>query len=189
MDRALSRFADGLTDYSGAWPELIEEFHAEEKGQFESLGAQGGEVWAPLNPVYAGWKVIHFPASRSCNGRGALMESLTRESAPGAIVLKGRKDLRIGTSVLYAIYHQSIEPRTRLPRRPPVNFTERFKRWTMRHLHVFLVEMATRCGFRAGLSPLQVSAIETARKRSDDRLPAGAQGKEWGHAGPVRTRA
>ena len=65
--------------------------------------------------------------------------------------------LTLGTKLPYAIYHQSILPRTRLPRRPEINLPEAFARSVMHHIQTYLVQIASQSGFRTGLGPLQTS--------------------------------
>jgi phage gpG-like protein len=159
LDRGIGRFADGVGDYTPIWPVIQDDFYAEEKAQFASEGAEGGEPWAPLSAQYAGWKELHYPGKPILQRTGALESSLTSASDPNAVHIQGRKALTLGTKLPYAIYHQSIDPRTQLPRRAPINLSEAFKRGVTRHLQTYLVQMATECGFRTGLGPLQGSAL------------------------------
>lgn len=51
---------------------------------------------------------------------GRLAKSLLDPSSPEAETYIGKQELVLGTSVPYAIYHQSDEPRSRLPQRKVV---------------------------------------------------------------------
>ena len=51
---------------------------------------------------------------------GRLESSLTGGNSPEAINVIGKKSLLLGTSVDYAIYHQSDEVRSKIPLRKPV---------------------------------------------------------------------
>jgi phage gpG-like protein len=153
MDRGISRFADGVADYRPVWGVIEDDFYALEKDQFKSEGAEGGEAWQELSPEYAKWKEAHFPGKPILERAGVLETSLTSASGAGTVRIEERKTLTLGSSIPYAIYHQSIAPRVRLPRRPEINLTEAFKRTVMHHIQVYLVEIATRSGFRQGLTP------------------------------------
>jgi phage gpG-like protein len=153
MDRGIARFSDGCTDYRPIWGMVEDDFYAQEKAQFESAGAEGGEAWQELNPEYAGWKEAHYPGTEILVRSGDLVRSLTTGSDPNAVRVEERKTLTLGSRVPYAIYHQSILPRHRLPRRPEIMLTEPFKRGVMAHLHQYLVYNASQCGFRTGWKP------------------------------------
>lgn len=148
MDRGIARFADGVADYRPIWPVIEDDFYALEKRQFESEGVSGGERWQELSADYAGWKETHYPGKPILERTGDLVHSLTNPHDPNAVCVEERKMLTLGSRVPYAIYHQSIEPRKRLPRRPEIQATEPFKRMAMHHVHQHLVQIATRSGFR-----------------------------------------
>lgn len=162
LDRGIARFADGVSDYRPIWPVIADEFYAEEKEQFATQGAAGGEQWAPLSPAYAAWKEAHYPGQPILQREGDLVASLTSASDPNAVNVQARKLLTLGSRVPYGIYHQSTAPRRVLPRRPVVQLTESFKRTSMRQIQAYLVQVATQSGFRTGLTPLQAAGL-TAR--------------------------
>ncbi|HWQ55679.1 MAG TPA: hypothetical protein VN442_18475 [Bryobacteraceae bacterium] len=154
MDRGIARFADGVTDYRPIWGVIEDDFYAQEKDQFKSEGAEGGERWQELSPEYAGWKEAHFPGKPILERTGDLVGSLTQPNHPMGVRIEERKTLTLGSRVPYGIYHQSIEPRHVLPRRAEIQLTEPFKRGVMAHIHGYLVQMATQYGFRQGMGPL-----------------------------------
>lgn len=159
MDRGIARFADGVTDYRPIWPVIEDDFYAQEKAQFRSEGAEGGEKWPELSAEYAGWKEAHYPGKPILQRTGDLVASLTSGTDPNAVKKEERKTLTLGTKIPYAIYHQSPKPRKVLPRRPEILLTEAFKRGVTRHLQVYLVQIASQAGFRTGLGPLQSSKL------------------------------
>lgn len=159
LDRGIARFSDGVTDYRGIWPIIEDDFYAQEKDQFRSEGTEGGEQWQALSPEYAGWKEAHFPGQPILQRSGNLERSLTTGSDPNSVKIEERKTLTLGTRVPYAIYHQSIAPRTKLPRRPEIMLTEAFKRGVMHHMQTYLVQIASSMGLRHGLTPLESSKL------------------------------
>jgi phage gpG-like protein len=166
MDRGIARFADGVSDYRPIWPVIEDDFYAQEASQFKSEGSEGGEQWQALSADYAGWKEAHFPGKPILQRTGSLEASLTTGSDPNSVKIEERKTLTLGTRVPYAIYHQSVAPRTKLPRRPEIMLTEAFKRGVVAHMHVYLVQIASMSGFRAGLGPLESSRIANAAQGS-----------------------
>jgi phage gpG-like protein len=150
MDRGIARFADGVSDYRPIWGVIESDFYALEQRQFATAGAAGGASWPALSPEYSAWKEMRFPGKPILERTGDLMSSLTDPNHPQTVRIEERKTLTLGTRVPYAIYHQSTAPRTRLPRRPEIMLTEEFKRTVMHHVQQYLVQMATKLGFRTG---------------------------------------
>ena len=163
MDRGIARFADGVADYRPIWPIIEDDYYAQEKDQFASQGAEGGSPWQPLSDQYAGWKAQHYPGQPILQRTGALYRSLTSPNDGNGVRIEGRKVLTLGTTLPYAIYHQSIAPRNRLPRRPEIMFPEAFKRSVMAHIQTYLVQIASQCGLRSGSGPIQSSRVVAGR--------------------------
>jgi len=174
MDRGIARFSDGVADYRPIWGVIAEDFHEQEKDQFKTEGAEGGEKWQVLSEAYAGWKAAHYPGTRILQRTGDLERSLTKAGDPNGVRVEARKTLKLGSKIPYAIYHQSIQPRKVLPRRPEIMLTEAFKRSVMHHMHTYLVQVATQSGFRHGLTPIQASQIR-ARAGWGKSVPAWAK--------------
>lgn len=144
LDRALSGLT--LSNYEDAWPVVAEEFYELEREQFKSEGRKGGERWQELSPEYAGWKAARYPGTQILERTGDLMKSLTSRSDANAVYNATPTSLSLGTKLKYAIYHQSNEPRTVLPRRPEVVMTEPFKRKVMKHLQTLQITRARELG-------------------------------------------
>ena len=159
MDRGIQRFTEGIADYRPIWPVIADDFYAMEKGQFRSEGEEGGKRWQELSPAYAAWKQAQYPGKPILERTGDLVKSLTSEHDPNTVQVKKRKTLTLGTKIPYAIYHQSPKPRKRLPRRPEIMADEAFKRSVMHHIQTYLVQIASRSGFRQGLGPLESSQL------------------------------
>lgn len=80
-----------------------------------------GYVVSTMSP-YQKWKVKHFPETGPSGypllvRTGKLAASLLGPNNPGSISFVGKLSLIFGTSVAYGIYHQSDEPRTKIPLR------------------------------------------------------------------------
>lgn len=73
--------------------------------------------WAPLSVKYAAWKAIHYPGQPILVRTGALKASMTQLGAPGNITIITKTGAVFGSSISYGIYHDSDQPRSRLPRR------------------------------------------------------------------------
>ena len=169
MDRAIARFADGVTDYRPMWPVIEDDFYSLVGRQFATEGAEGGTAWVSLSDAYGTWKEIHYPGKPILQRTGELMASLTSPTAPGAVRVEERKTLTLGTTVPYAIYHQ--RGTKKMPARPEIRLTEAFKRTAMHHVQTYLVQMATQGGFRTGMKPTDVGWQGAWAGR---KMPAGA---------------
>ena len=157
IDRGIARFAEGLADYRPIWPVVEDDFYAQEKDQFKSEGAEGGEKWATLAPDYAQWKEAHYPGKPILERTGDLVSSLTNSHDPNAVLVEQRKALTLGTRLAYAVFHQTGTKK--MPARPEVQFREAFKRSVMHHIQTYLVQIATQQGFRSGWKPTDVPKL------------------------------
>lgn len=144
FDRAFNRI-DSLSDFRSLWPPVIEEFYRIETEQFESEGAAGGQRWAPLSDPYAARKAQVFPGQPILQAEGDLRASLTDPEAADAIFLPREDELILGTRNPTAIFHQ--RGTSRMPRRPPINFSEAQKRRIQKALQAGLVQFIRDAGF------------------------------------------
>jgi phage gpG-like protein len=171
MDRGIARFADGIADYRPVWPVIEDDFYAQEKDQFKSEGVEGGDKWSPLTPPeYANWKEAHFPGKPILQRTGDLYDSLTNPNSPNGVRREERKTLTLGSTLPYALDHQLGTPT--MDARPEVQLPEAFKRTTMHHVQVYLVQIASQSGMRtSSWTPTGVMGAAAARGRT---RPAGS---------------
>jgi phage gpG-like protein len=169
MDRAIARFADGVSDYRPVWAVIEDDFYALVGRQFATEGTEGGTAWPELTAGYAVWKERHYPGKPILQRTGELMASLTSPNAPGAVRVEERKTLTLGTTVPHAIFHQ--KGTRKMAARPEIRLTEGFKRTAMAHVQGYLVQMATQGGFRTGMKPTDVGWRQAWSAR---KMPAGA---------------
>lgn len=144
FNRAFNRL-DALSDFRPFWPNVIQEFYLIEAEQFDSEGAAGGERWTPLSPLYSEYKEQVYPGQPILQAEGDLRASLTDPEAAGAILQPREDELIIGTSVPYALAHQ--RGTIRMPRRPPINFSEAQKRRLQKAIQAGLVRFVREAGF------------------------------------------
>jgi phage gpG-like protein len=164
LDRGIARFADGVADYRPIWGVITDDFYAQVRAQFSSEGAEGGDRWQQLSEEYAGWKEKHFPGKPILQRTGDLMESLTNPNSANAVHIEERKTLTLGSRVPYAIYHQTGTGK--MAARPEIQLTDAFRRAAMKNIQVYLVQIATQSGFRAGLGPLEATTLGSLVQRN-----------------------
>lgn len=133
-----NRAVEGLkyvSDLTKSFEGIAADFWSTERSQFrEEGGFEGNVEWKPLSNAYATWKSWAYPTKTILRLTDRMFRSLTQKDAEGSIfeiegsVIVGKQDMRIGTSIPYAIYHQAGT--SRMPKRPPIQLTEaQKKRW------------------------------------------------------------
>jgi len=90
-------------DFRPAWDGMAEDFWGHEQEVFDSEGPG----WVPLSERYGKWKEKHYPGMPILVRTGALKASLTGGFAEGSIFDAMPAELKLGTSVRYAMYHQT----------------------------------------------------------------------------------
>lgn len=86
----------------------------------EEFAPKGRKVKDGLTP-YMAWKQRHvgfvYPLLKLT---GAALRSITVPGAEGSVCIVGKRELTLGSSVPYLIYHQSSAPRSKMPYRPVI---------------------------------------------------------------------
>lgn len=133
ISRGFSRFAEDVKDISGAFKEIVPAFYEMERKQFETEGGYGAGGWKPLAPTTLDRKPPGLPILvRS----GRLKGSLT--GGAGAILDIKPLEMRIGTNVRYARFHQIGTPY--MPARPLIKLPEEEKTRWHKIVHRWLVK-------------------------------------------------
>lgn len=135
LDRALSRFGDHLGDMRPFFQKASEMISSAVEEQFETEGSRTSG-WAPLSPRYAAWKMAQVGNQPILVFTGRMKKSLIGEG-PDSIREADRDQLRWGTSVPYAIFHQ--RGTSRMPQRRIIDLTEQDRQDLMKALQRFMV--------------------------------------------------
>lgn len=163
LDRGIARFTEGVADYRPIWPVIADDFYAQVAAQFKTEGEAGGEHWKELKPEYAKFKEVAYPGKPILQRTGTLASSLTDRTDPNAVYIEARKTLTLGSRLNYALFHQ--QGTSKMAARPEIQLTEKFKREAMRNIQVYLVQIASACGFRTGLKPSDVERLDAAAQK------------------------
>jgi phage gpG-like protein len=137
VSREMLRVKDHAMDMRPAFHKLHESFIGAEKYQFNTQG--GSERWAPLAASTIAYKARHGLDPRILHATLRLRKSLTTFEGEDHIFEITEDEMLVGSRTPYGIFHQSRQPRTRLPRRPPVNLTETLKRRWIKYLQTYLM--------------------------------------------------
>lgn len=106
-------------DFSPVFHQMIDDFFENNKETFDSEGPG----WEPLKPsTIRDRKSKGFPAGPILVRTGKLRASLTERGADGQVLDVRKDQFTVGTSVRYAMYHQtgSIKVANHPPKRSPV---------------------------------------------------------------------
>ncbi len=123
VERTLARLdqlEQRLTDFRPLWPEMIALYQDVTNRAFDTEGSstQSG-AWAPLKPsTIRARELGGFGAGPILQRTQVLRRAVTE---PAVDSTPTRLTLRVESNIYP--YHQSTQPRTKLPRRAPVNFT------------------------------------------------------------------
>lgn len=127
LDVMIGKLGSGIRDWSEAWPGVASVIYDIERKQFAARGRGPAGPWAPLSDRppgkgYASRKARKHPGKGILEAKGALLSSVT--GGPGSVFIGQPMSLTLGTTVAYAVFHQSTAPRTKLPRRPVYDFMQ-----------------------------------------------------------------
>jgi hypothetical protein len=126
IDRVLSGIEQRANDLRPAWPAVVQAFQAITAKAFTTEGASTGAPWKPLAPSTQADRQRHgfAPAHPILQRSGTLMHALTTGEGAFASMQPTSLTYRLsGDPARYFKYHQSQAPRTKLPRRAPVELT------------------------------------------------------------------
>jgi phage virion morphogenesis protein len=119
LQAALGGIADRATDLTPALKDLGEHLVRKTRQRFNTSTAPDGTKWQPLAP-----STIKAKQRRQSTGKPYRTNARPADILKDTFTLRdsityqaSSASLRLGTNIEYGIYHQSEEPRTRIPRR------------------------------------------------------------------------
>jgi phage gpG-like protein len=148
VSRELLRFSDNLADPTNALSMVADLIRKDVEHNFETEGGNAGG-WPPLSERRVEEKARLGLDPRILRATGALMESLVNKFDPRHIEHLSPTSLTFGSTVFYGIFHQSSEPRTVIPFRPPIAFTEGDKREMVKVLQRAMLEVTPKATWGA----------------------------------------
>lgn len=140
LSRQLLRFTQVAEDMSPAFKAIHHDFLDVERQQFEGQGVGPSGKWAPLADSTAAAKARAGLDPRILFSTESLFKSLTEEDDENHVYRVTGDTMTIGSKVPYGVYHQSRAPRSRLPRRPPVDLQESTKKKWVKFIQSWLIE-------------------------------------------------
>jgi len=150
--RRFVRFAQRAVDARPAFRQVVGILRDAVADNFRTRGVAGGSRWRDLAPATRARKRRqgHDPRILRATGRlyNSLVGSGVSQSSMGVGVAASvdhieeisADTLRWGSRVKYGVYHQSSQPRSKIPYRPPVALSQRRKREIAKALQRAIVE-------------------------------------------------
>lgn len=139
VNRSLLRIAEHFEDPKPALEAVADLLRGDVEEQFDTEGGHASGGWKALSQKRIDEKARLGLDPRILRASGALYESLTRKFDPRHIERLSGSSLTFGSTVFYGIFHQSSEPRTVIPFRPPIALTEQDKRTMVKAMQRALV--------------------------------------------------
>lgn len=121
VERTLRNVEGRLQDYDGAWPQMTTLLRDAMEEQFKSEGKSGSAGWAPLAPSTIAAKRASGTNMAILHDTLRLQESLTVKRAREGVDRVLGNVFEFGTSVPYAVFHQTGT--ATMPRRRPVQLS------------------------------------------------------------------
>lgn len=120
LSRRLSGMAIMVEDWSPAFQMAVDDLKQVFSGPvFDTQGAEVDETWSPLSRAYALRKAKLYPNKGILEATGTMRNAfVSRFDATSAT---------IWNTASYFKYHQSKQPRTKMPRRVMMKLTENLK--------------------------------------------------------------
>jgi hypothetical protein len=141
LDRDILRVGDRARDMSPAFERVADPWIEETAVQFATEGRHASGGWKPLKDSTVAAKRREHLRPEILRAHDRLMRSLTSptQTDPNMILKIRPGELDYGSKLPYAGAHQNPKPGNPLPRRRPVEFTEKTRRDTIKILQRYLI--------------------------------------------------
>jgi hypothetical protein len=125
IQRQLAGLEEHMTDLTPAWPSVLKVFRGIMKQVFATEGGSTGSPWAQLAESTVKQRQREgFPGRHPILARTHMLERALVSEGGASVVVMLPKYFAVAVDLDYFKYHQSKLPRTKLPRRAPINLTQ-----------------------------------------------------------------
>lgn len=142
LDRALTRIESASQNLTEPLEEVGDEFRAIEAEHFDAEGPG----WAPLSPKYAARKLRLYGDKPILRATDKLYRSMTIKGAEGNVSRVQPMSAEFGTSIFYAIFHQTGT--VKMPAREVIMLNEDDKRSLVRVVQRYMIATGQAAGFQ-----------------------------------------
>ena len=128
LSRAFEGIAVGMADWSPSMEQSLTSLKEIFSGEvFDTEGEAIDESWSPLSKAYALQKAKKYPDTGILEATGVMRNSFVGQF--------DATSMQIWNSAMYFKYHQSSEPRSKMPRRIMMKLTENLKQTVVKIFH------------------------------------------------------
>jgi hypothetical protein len=125
IQRRLEGLESRLSDMTPAWPAVLSSFREIMRTAFATEGGSTGEQWPELaESTVAQREREGLPGRHPILARTHTLERALTTEGGASIVYMQPQYFAIAVDLDYFKYHQSNAPRTKIPRRAPINLTQ-----------------------------------------------------------------
>ena len=139
ISRRILRVGKHATDARPAFAAIADFVMAETDRQFQTEGAHASGGWQPIKAATLRRKQQQGLDPRILHATHALRDSLTRKGDRNQILRIRRQELVFGSRLPYATVHQNPRAGNPLPRRRPIELTERARRRIVKILQRWII--------------------------------------------------
>jgi hypothetical protein len=125
IQRQLEGLEQRLSDMTPAWPHVLRAFRIIMYRAFSTEGGSTGSPWPQLaQSTIKDRERQGFPGRHPILARTHTLERALTSDGGASIVVELPQYFAIAVDLDYFKYHQSRRPRTKIPRRAPINLTQ-----------------------------------------------------------------
>lgn len=135
LSRRLRIVADGIRDFSDPFKSTAAYLMDAFQQSFDYQGRNIGVAWPPLKESTLKQKAKNYPGAPMLVRTGALKSGFMQQYATD--------HAKVWNSVNYFKYHQSNQPRSRLPRRQMMNLNENIKESIVKFFHEYIHKLTS----------------------------------------------
>lgn len=139
IQRQLDGLEERLSDMTPAWPSVLRAFRTIMSAAFASEGGSTGSPWPQLAESTVKQREREgFPGRHPILARTHTLERALTTEGGASVVVQLPHYFAVAIDLDYFKYHQSNRPRTKLPRRAPINFTQDDKTELLRPIRLYV---------------------------------------------------
>lgn len=125
IQRKLQGLEDRMSDMRPAWPAVLEVFRGIMRAAFASEGGSTGSPWPQLaESTVKDRERQGFAGRHPILARTHTLERALTSDGGGSVIVQMPRYFAVAVDVDYFKFHQSNKPRTKIPRRAPINLTQ-----------------------------------------------------------------
>ena len=125
ISRQLAGLEERLSDMTPAWPSVLKVFRGIMRAAFATEGGSTGAPWPHLaERTVKDRERQGFPGRHPILARTHTLERALTTEGGASVIVQMPRYFAVAVDLDYFKFHQSKRPRTKIPRRAPINLTQ-----------------------------------------------------------------